>query len=141
LAHSDEYKENMRQNCLANPRGIALHPEWRSVNGWSLKVDYIDSYGKECQLDSSWEWKMANELDKSGIKWKRAYHFWIGGGSSYTPDFYLPDYDLYLDPKGWKNPKQMIRIEKWLKIYKKNFLIIDKYKNLNWEYIKKEKSL
>jgi hypothetical protein len=139
--HSTETKEKLRQHNLNNPVGIALHPEWRSINGWSLKVPYIDSYGKECQLDSSWEFKMANELDKSGIKWKKAYHFWIGNRQSYTPDFYLPDYDLYLDPKGWKNPEQMVRIEKWIKIYNKKFLIIDSYENLNWGYIKKEKGL
>lgn len=54
-------------------------------------------------LESSYELELAKELDKHSIKWVRPKRMkWIdhsGKQRHYTPDFYLPEYDIYLDPK------------------------------------------
>lgn len=54
-------------------------------------------------LDSSWELALAKRLDTLNIKWTRPDPIpWIdqhGICHNYFPDFYLPDYNLYLDPK------------------------------------------
>lgn len=55
-------------------------------------------------LESSWEVKCAQVLDKHGIDWRRPKESfeWFdveGKRHLYHPDFYLPDTDLYLDPK------------------------------------------
>lgn len=54
-------------------------------------------------LESSYELAVARELDEHNIKWERPGRFyWVdqtGKQRHYTPDFYLPDYDVYLDPK------------------------------------------
>lgn len=59
-------------------------------------------------LESSWEVEMAAWLDKNQIAWIRPKHLpWLdstGKKRKYFPDFYLPDYDIYLDPK---NPYQI----------------------------------
>jgi hypothetical protein len=54
-------------------------------------------------MDSTWEIILAKRLDSINIKWERPKSLkWIddkGIEHNYFPDFYLPDYDLYLDPK------------------------------------------
>jgi ubiquitin len=58
---------------------------------------------KEVLLDSSWEVEVATVLDSKGINWIRPKSIkWVdstGKSRLYYPDFYLIDYDLYLDPK------------------------------------------
>jgi hypothetical protein len=54
-------------------------------------------------LDSSWELELAKRLDFLGISWIRPSPLkWVDGhgkSHNYFPDFYLPAFDLYLDPK------------------------------------------
>ena len=54
-------------------------------------------------LESSYELKLAQELDANDIKWIRPGRFYWndvdGRKRHYTPDFFLPDFDVYLDPK------------------------------------------
>lgn len=54
-------------------------------------------------LESSYELALAIELDKNGVLWERPKRIkWIdslGKQRHYTPDFYLVEYDIYLDPK------------------------------------------
>jgi hypothetical protein len=62
---------------------------------------------KNIWLDSNWELKLAKWLDNNNIEWIRPkcipYHL-DGKNKNYFPDFYLPRYDLYIDPK---NPYRM----------------------------------
>jgi hypothetical protein len=56
-------------------------------------------------FDSSWELKLAKWLDENKIEWirdRKLYFKWIDSDNKerrYTPDFFLPKYNLYLDPK------------------------------------------
>lgn len=54
-------------------------------------------------LDSTWELELAKRLDSLNIKWERPeplpYTTEDGKTHRYFPDFYLPEYDLYVDPK------------------------------------------
>lgn len=58
---------------------------------------------KGVMLDSSWELILAQKLDADGVKWLRPnpllYEDKKGTKRHYFPDFYLPDFDVYLDPK------------------------------------------
>lgn len=59
---------------------------------------------KDIVFDSSWEVTIAKLLDSLSIKWIRPKESieWIDGtGKSrkYFPDFYLEEYDVFLDPK------------------------------------------
>lgn len=62
----------------------------------------------EISMDSSWEVDLAKWLDLKNIKWirsKKLVFIWIDSGKKrrYHPDFYLPDFNVYLDPKnGYK---------------------------------------
>jgi hypothetical protein len=56
-------------------------------------------------MDSSWEVKLAEFLDANKIVWIRSKKLCLlyidenGLKRRYYPDFYLPEYDVYLDPK------------------------------------------
>ena len=71
---------------------------------------YIKKDDTQVLLDSSWEEKLAKILDDKHIKWERPKPLkWVdnaGNIHNYFPDFYLPEYNLYLDPK---NPQACIK--------------------------------
>ena len=70
------------------------------------KLGYRRFSYKGYKMDSRWEVDIAKWLDDKNIKWDRSrkkYMFrWkdsLGNERKYFPDFYLPDYNIYLDPK------------------------------------------
>ena len=72
-------------------------------NGFGGKRNSKRFYYKNICLDSSYEVKIAKDLDKNNILWTRPAHFlWRDGTGEqhrYYPDFYLPKFNVYLDPK------------------------------------------
>ena len=61
------------------------------------------SFYNGIMMDSSWEVELAKRLDFLGIEWLRPSPInWkdeAGNSHNYFPDFYLPEFDIYLDPK------------------------------------------
>ena len=108
--HTIESKQLMREKALASPHR-------------RLKKGMIEYKG--IWLDSSWELALAKRLDFLSINWIRPGPIpWIdeaGVTHNYFGDFYLPDYNLYLDPK---NP-QAIKVQK-----KKLDCLLSQYNNI-----------
>ena len=74
---------------------------------------------KEITMDSSWEVELATWMDENQIKWIRSRKiclFWTdqnGETRRYYPDFFLPDYNVYLDPKNkYLQEKDKYKLEK-----------------------------
>lgn len=66
------------------------------------KFTYVHPSGKEIWLHSRYEETVAKSLDQHGILWERPGALWYTNASGkhrYYPDFYLPTFDVYLDPK------------------------------------------
>lgn len=86
--HTEKSKDAMKKSALKS-------------NHRRLKKNTV--VYKDILLDSQWELKLAKRLDEIGVKWSRPEPLkWRdkeGLLHNYFPDFYLPDYDLYLDPK------------------------------------------
>ncbi len=84
---------------------MSEHAKRRGLGGVrnSKKFSYVQRDGTTVVLDSSYEVRVAESLDANKVRWIRPGKFkWIddnGGSHTYTPDFYLPTYDVYLDPK------------------------------------------
>lgn len=103
-------------------------------------VRYTTIEGKEIFLHSSWEEKVAIELDKNNISWNRpSKRFkWIdtdGKIRSYLPDFYLIDYRVYLDPKNdYLIVKDKYKIEKVQEMNNIKVVVLSK-KMLSWKEI------
>lgn len=63
---------------------------------------YTSPYAGKVWLESSYELKVAQALDDNCIKWERPSYFNYvleGKDKKYYPDFFLKDYNVYLDPK------------------------------------------
>lgn len=107
---------------------------------------WIEYKGKK--LGSRYELQLVKDLDKHNIKWDTCSRFeyidLYQKRRTYTPDIYLIDYDVYLDPKNDflinnKNPALGFSdIEKIQWVMEQNsirVLILNK-NQLSWEYIK-----
>jgi predicted nuclease of restriction endonuclease-like RecB superfamily len=74
---------------------------------WSKSSMYTTVDGREVSMDSTWETAMAKKLDELGVAWLRddslklMYLTRRHRKRKYIPDFYLPDYDLYIEVKGY----------------------------------------
>lgn len=70
-----------------------------NLGGWHTSKNY-DYNG--IKLDSSYEVTFAQDLDKNNIKWERPKPLLYelnGEEHRYYPDFFLPDYNVYVDTK------------------------------------------
>ena len=95
---------------------------------------------KGVHLDSSYESKVARSLDSNNIVWIRPKALKYKDGlqiRNYLPDFYLPDYNVYLDPKNdWLISKDKQKIS--LVSEQNNVIILILNKNqLVWQEIQK----
>lgn len=133
---SEEHKQKMRK--------IAFERHW---GGWhtSKSIEYNGT-----NLDSTYEFEVAKTLDENQVKWERpTYFIWEdtkGIKHRYYPDFYLPEYNVYLDPKNDylinnKTKKFGITdVEKIEIVQQQNrihIIILDK-NNLTWQSIKEK---
>lgn len=86
-------------------------------------------------LDSSYELKVAQELDENNIDWIRPKSLiWMDDGQTrrYIPDFYLLGYNVYLDPKNdYLIKKDARKISLAKEFNDVNIIVLDK-NNLTW---------
>jgi hypothetical protein len=145
--HTAETRAKMSSIKQLCPSGVAADPSLRAYAGRSKHYEVIDSFGSSVILQSSWEYQVMLELNANNILWRRGQTFWLtlksknGNPSSYTPDFWLPDFDIYLDPKARDNVEQSVRITHWISQYSKKLLIIRHKHQLTWTYIESQISL
>lgn len=109
--HTDASKALISQKALASKHRRLI----RSIR------EYVKKDGTSVMLDSSWEEALAKRLDDLEVDWNRPeepipYIASDGKIHNYFPDFYLPEYDLYLDPK---NPAAMVAQKDKLECLKK----------------------
>jgi hypothetical protein len=125
--------------------GINLSNRFKNQKTYKQCIFNSKYYG-EVKLDSKWEVLVVESLEHNDIKWQRGKSFeWTRPSDNtvhrYFPDFYLPDYDIYVEPKNPYKWKTDYNFEK----YKINYVI--KHHNIivvmildsnhaNWEYIK-----
>lgn len=84
------------RNAVANhPLSYSAH----NVCGRTKKIEY-----NGMKLSGTWELEVAKFLDRKGIKWTNIIepigYFWGMKQRRYFPDFYLPDFNLYIEVKG-----------------------------------------
>ena len=74
---------------------------------WSKQSLYERKDGSKVLMDSTWEVAMAERLDHLKITWDRREDMKLpylsknGRKRNYIPDFYLPEYDTYIEVKGY----------------------------------------
>lgn len=132
--HTDQSKRKMSDSAIQRGVGGVKQSRWIRYNG---KV-----------LGSSYELSLVQDLDANSIKWDTCKRFFyvdpFGKVRTYTPDIYLIDYGVYLDPKNDfliknVNPflgfKDSEKIELVMKQNGIKVLILSK-EELTWEFVK-----
>lgn len=117
-----EWSTERKQNhSLVMQEAVKNHPcsyNASNVNGRIKKQLY-----KGVILDSSWEVLVAKYLDEHNIAWIKPIngfeYIWKNKIHIYYPDFYLCDYDMYIEVKGYKRDRD---VEKWKSL--NNLLVI-----------------
>lgn len=144
------YKSRIRSfcstECVKNNKEYKIDrrndAKKRKFGGHTSKnrIYYKMKNGDVVYLQSSYEIKVAEELDLNDIRWERPLPYFYNDKESeqrrYYPDFYLNDFDVYLDPKNDYlieiHKDKIRRVEEQNKI---SIIILDK-NNLSWNRIK-----
>lgn len=123
-----EMTPEMREKVSKGMRKAVLEGRQKTPKPYASCLDiyrHTSWIGNEEILHGGWELKVAKFLDEHKIHWcKSKDHFtyiFENKEHEYFPDFYLKDYNLYIEVKGYVNPKDL---EKW-KQFPKKLLIID----------------
>lgn len=131
---SEESRQRLRESAIRRGLGGVRQTKKILYNG--------------VKLGSTYEIELAKDLDANNIKWnipKRIKYFDLNNKLHYySPDLYLPDYNIYLDPKndflinninprlGYKDSDKI----KWV-CEQNNIKVFILNKNqLTWKYIK-----
>ena len=101
--HTDEAKRKISQKLSINNKGVRA--KWYNVAG------------QKCQ--GTWERNVALKLEELGIEWKKLKtnkdvleYVMDNKVRCYTPDFYLPAYNIFLEVKGhwWGRDREKMDI-------------------------------
>ncbi len=116
-----EQKSNHSKSML---KAVEDYPESYSVNNIIGRVKQIEYRG--ILLKGNWEVKTAEWLDFNKIEWQYEHcsypYIFEGKERRYFPDFYLPEYDSYLEVKGFETEQDRA---KWNQLTA-NLVVIDK---------------
>lgn len=129
--HSLETKQKIKESIKQNIN----NDNWHLSFSKSRTIEY-----KEYKFQGNWEVGFAKYLDKLNIKWERPNkkfdYKYNNDNHKYLPDFYLPDYNLYIEIKGYPTQRDFCKWEQFtdnLDIYFGDDLyklgIIDSYKD------------
>jgi len=116
--HTEETKRKISQKLSINNKGG--RSKWYEVAGQKVQ--------------GSWERNVALKLEELEIEWKKLKvnkdileYVMDGKLRCYTPDFYLPAYDVFLEIKGYWWGRDKEKMEIVLKTYpEKNIVLIEK---------------
>jgi hypothetical protein len=133
--HTEDMKKHLSE--VAKSKGYGGYKE---NSGRSKKYYILDSFNNKVCLQSSYEKRCADILNSLKISWVRPSYLCYDN-RKYFPDFYLPEHDIYLDPKN--KYKSLIDKDKIEKVKTQNnvkvFILLDE--QLTIDYIKELISL
>ena len=120
--HTEESKQKMSE-----ARKQMYAAGWECNAGRCLKYDYESPIAGRVKVDGMWELKFCEFADTAKLNWLRnkerfSYIRPDGKSASYQPDFYLKDFDCYIEIKGYETdldhakwdqfPKRLVVIRK-----------------------------
>jgi len=123
LSPDHKSKLSQAQSIVLEDKGINNSNIFQNVKSYKCK----NILSKEYNLRGTYELRMAQWLNDKNILWVRKIYlnyFKEGTKKTYTPDFYLPEHDLYLETKGYYPEKDQIKMKLVLEQNKINLRII-----------------
>jgi len=86
---------------------------------------------------STWEANFAKWCDGSGVKWRYEPKAFNLGESTYRPDFYLPEFDCWIEIKGYWRKDAKEKVNKFISLNPNiNFKLFEKQDLLEYGVIK-----
>lgn len=100
--HTEETKQKMSKS-----KKDLYATGWESIAGRCKKFEYISNIAGNIKVDGTWELLVAKYLDILNVQWNRNKNrfFYIkpdNKESHYTPDFFVKDWDTYIEVKGYE---------------------------------------
>lgn len=96
IKHSELMKKLYKKGIILSERKYGKnHPRFGKIAEHGKGSMYRNTY-----MRSTWEIKYAQYLDSNNIKWLYESKTFDLGNTTYTPDFYLPETDEYIEIKG-----------------------------------------
>ena len=126
---TNEHKQNISIGILDwwkdLPEDVILTRNRKISESKQGKLDYLNFFGQyyinldgqQIWLRSSYEVRIATILDKLLIKWYYEPRSFDLGNHFYHPDFYLPEYDIWWEVKGWLSEKDKQKLIKFSVVY------------------------
>jgi hypothetical protein len=112
--------------CDDNQRSLIYRGKNHHLFGKMIKPKFIKY--RDIYMRSSWEVAYAKYLTKNKTKWLYESKTFDLGNTTYTPDFYLPKSDTYVEIKGYESD-----------VFIKKFKLFKiKYKNIKIKLLKYE---
>ena len=106
--HTKETKEKISKTMQQVVKDKPDSYNGVNINGKVKKYKY-----NNVSLDGSWELLVAQYLDFNNIKWERPHkgfeYIWNNDKHTYYPDFYLTDYNMYIEVKGFETERDYIK--------------------------------
>lgn len=126
--------KNKEKQSIAMKNAVLNNPDSYShsnVSGRVKSFDFLDSFNNKIKMKGKWELKFAVFLNDKNIKWTNVIkpfpYFWNDSWHLYFPDFYLPDFNVYVEIKGYERERD---IQKWCQ-FKEKLYKIKKYEISN----------
>lgn len=100
--HSEETKRKMSENIKQR-----YASGWECTAGRCKKYTYVSPIAGEIKVDGTWELTFCKYADAMQLKWGRntkrfPYIKPNGKASTYSPDFFVEDWDSYIEVKGYE---------------------------------------
>lgn len=132
-------RETRIKNGTLNPMKNQSNPYSRTKSG--KRKDLNNTYFR-----SSWEANIARYYNYLGIKWEYEPKTFIfqnitRGSVSYTPDFYLPDEDKWIEVKGWMDSKSKTKLKRFEKQYPEEYKKLQIIQQKEYSEIKRKVSM
>jgi len=133
---SFEVKITSKKVCCSPSCGVKYQIK-RGLNYISIRdsnsLDNRGSWGRanfredlNQYFRSTWEANFARICNYLNIEWEYEICRFKFNNCTYLPDFYLPQFDIWVEVKGWLSPKAYEKLEKMNKEYlNENIKIID----------------
>lgn len=91
---------------------------WECKAGRCKKYEYTSPIAGNIKLDGTWELSVAKYLDTLGVSWERnkkrfEYIREDGRCSTYQPDFFVADWDLFIEVKGYETDLDRLKWEQF----------------------------
>ena len=98
-----------------------------SMFGKAVSSSHFNIYYKTINFRSSWEANFAKWCDGSGIKWEYEPKAFNLGNTTYRPDFYLPEFDCWIEIKGYWRKDAREKVNKFISLNPSiNFKLFEK---------------